>query len=146
MNQSISTNNKALWKSIDGQQMLINDPEMLRQKRADPNFDYEEVTFRPRARYVYWAYIEAMLRRVYKVKGTKGRNSPEMRNKRARGLGAREVGNRYWGSRGSYMKKGFLRGFVEVMGARFRAFDGGSDGSGEGRGRGGRAIGGGVYE
>ena len=44
MNQVISPFDNRQWKSIDGQRV-----------------DFEGRTFWPRARYLYWAYVEIML-------------------------------------------------------------------------------------
>ena len=104
------------WNSIDGQRLLFNDPEKLKRKAEDPSFEYEVVNFRPRARYLYWAYIEAMLRKVYKVDKSK---YPVLRNQKAMELGKQEVGKPYWGSRGKYIKKHYIQGFIEVMGHEY---------------------------
>lgn len=62
--------------------------------------------FRPRARYLYWSYCETMLRQAYS--SASNTDVTELRRQ--------EVGKRYWGSAGSYMKKNMLMGFVEEMG------------------------------
>ena len=77
---------------------------------------YEVVTFRPRARYLYWKYIEATLRNVYKIDKSK---EPTPRNEKALELGNREVGKTYWGSRGRYIKRNHTQGFIEVMGHEY---------------------------
>ena len=50
--------------------------------------DYTVVTFRPRARYVYWTYVEALLRKAYRHKNRA--DQPEF----LRGQARAEVGRR----------------------------------------------------
>ncbi|KAL8672435.1 MAG: hypothetical protein Q9168_003098 [Polycauliona sp. 1 TL-2023] len=109
MQQRVELGREELWCDLDGRRVLFDDPEKLRRKLEDPSFDYEVVTFRPRASYVYWAYLEMMLRQFYVLK-----NNDEERQEKAGG-----VGKGYWGSRGSYIKHDMLRGFVEEMGPGF---------------------------
>ena len=52
-----------------------------------------------------------MLRRAYKTKD----KTPEL----ARQLARTEVGKKFWGSRGSYMKQVFLQTFVDAMGHEY---------------------------
>ncbi|KAL9026567.1 MAG: hypothetical protein Q9196_004785 [Gyalolechia fulgens] len=58
--------------------------------------------FRPRARYLYFAYCEAMLKRAYAGKHAE--------------VARAEAKKRYWGTPGRYVLKSMLRGFVNVMG------------------------------
>lgn len=58
--------------------------------------------FRPKARYLYFAYCEAMLRQAY--------------NRDHEVIMGGEVRKKFWGSPGSYMKKNMLLAFVEELG------------------------------
>ncbi|OTA98297.1 hypothetical protein M426DRAFT_42164, partial [Hypoxylon sp. CI-4A] len=61
--------------------------------------------FRPRARYMWWAFLNSVVNTSY-------------RNKATRGIGVDkevELGNRYWGTRGRYVKRNHLLGFVEHL-------------------------------
>ncbi|KAL8828138.1 MAG: hypothetical protein Q9191_002768 [Dirinaria sp. TL-2023a] len=80
-----------LWKDIDGRRL-----------------DFKGKTFRPRARYVYWSYIEIMLRHFYA-------ESAKVEMMSAGEVGRQNVGKNYWGSAGSYMRRNQLLGFVEAM-------------------------------
>lgn len=116
MNQHISPQIKQPWHSIDGNRLLFNDPEKLKRKATDPDFEYEIVNFRPRARYVYWTYIETVLREVYRAPIGK---KDQLVNQIAKDLSKREVGKPYWGSHGAYVKKNYLAGFLEVVGHEY---------------------------
>ncbi|KAI0840245.1 hypothetical protein F5Y06DRAFT_251999 [Hypoxylon sp. FL0890] len=62
--------------------------------------------FRPRARYMWWTYLNSLLNLSYRYKST-------------RGIGVDkevELGNRYWGTRGKYVKRNQLQSFVEHLG------------------------------
>ncbi|KAL7625537.1 hypothetical protein AAE478_004757 [Parahypoxylon ruwenzoriense] len=62
--------------------------------------------FRPRARYMWWTYLNSVVNLSYRYKST-------------RGIGVDkevELGNRYWGTRGKYVKRNQLQGFVEHLG------------------------------
>ena len=65
--------------------------------------------FRPWARYLYWSYCEMMLRQAYGPRS----------NMDAADVRRQEVGKKYWGSAGPYMKKNMLLGFVEEMGHEY---------------------------
>ena len=65
--------------------------------------------FRPRARYLYWSYCEMMLRQAYASQS----------NMDAADVRRQEVGKKYWGSAGPYMKRNMLLGFVEEMGHEY---------------------------
>ena len=96
MNEPLSlTQLNTLWKQIDGRRL-----------------DFGDKTFRPRARYLYWSYIEIMLRHSYSEKSKTGMLS-------AGEVGRRELGKNYWGSAGSYMRRNQLLGFVEAMGHEY---------------------------
>ena len=60
-----------------------------------------KTNFRPRARYLYFAYCAAMLRRSFA-----GKN---LETSRA------ELRKKFWGTPGRYMREGMLLGFVEQM-------------------------------
>ena len=62
--------------------------------------------FRPRARYLYFAYCEAMLRRCF----TRGKDKE---------VSKEELGRRSWGTPGRYMLRGMLLGFVEQLGHNY---------------------------
>ena len=92
----ISMNNQEPWTSLEGRRVLWNDPTK------------ETVTFRPRARYLYWTYLEAILRKLYESSA---------KEKHPQAYTAQdELGKKCWGSTGSYMKKNMLRGFIEEIG------------------------------
>ena len=61
-----------------------------------------KTNFRPRARYLYFAYCVAMLRRSFAGK--------HLETSRA------ELRTNFWGAPGRYMREGMLLGFVEEMG------------------------------
>ncbi|KAL6716885.1 hypothetical protein ACLMJK_004797 [Lecanora helva] len=91
---AISPNDLKLWTSLDNK-----------------NLDFKGKDFRPRARYVYWAYLTTMLSLAYSEKGKDGGLH--------RQVAQAEVGKLYWGSAGSYMRKNMLPAFVENMGHEF---------------------------
>ena len=64
-----------------------------------------KTNFRPRARYLYFAYCEAMLR--HSLVG----NHPE--------FSSAVLGTNFWGVPGRYMYEGMLLGFVEEMGQEY---------------------------
>ena len=64
-----------------------------------------KTNFRPRARYLYFAYCAAMLRRYFAGK--------RLETSRA------ELKRNVWGAPGRYMREGILLGFVEAMGQDF---------------------------
>ena len=80
MQQSISPRNLGLWCEIDDQRVEWGSP-----------------VFRPRARYLYWTYLVALLRT--------GHDSAQER-----------IGRKGWGSGGAYVKKNMLSGFLEEIG------------------------------
>ncbi|KAL8794127.1 MAG: hypothetical protein Q9195_003312 [Heterodermia aff. obscurata] len=61
--------------------------------------------WRPRARYIYFAYCCAMLAESFV-----GKHMKVARN---------ELGTRYWGTRGRYMRESMLLGFVEKLGHKY---------------------------
>ena len=65
--------------------------------------------FRPRARYLYWSYCEMMLRDTYLSDSSTSQADSRRR----------EVGKKYWGSGGPYIKRNMLLGFVEEMGHEY---------------------------
>lgn len=64
-----------------------------------------KTNFRPRARYLYFTYCEAMLRRSFAGKHLE--------------VSRAEIGKRFWGTRGRYMREGMLLGFVEELGHEY---------------------------
>ena len=64
-----------------------------------------KTSFRPRARYLYFAYCEAMLR--HSLMG----NHPE--------FSSAELGTNFWGVPGRYMLEGMLLGFIKEMGQEY---------------------------
>jgi hypothetical protein len=62
--------------------------------------------FRPRARYVWWKFMNAILQTTWR------------RKENGRDILLQEVAKatRYWGSPGSYVKKSMLRGFADEIG------------------------------
>ncbi|XDG05367.1 hypothetical protein ABKA04_004982 [Annulohypoxylon sp. FPYF3050] len=62
--------------------------------------------FRPSARYMWWAFLNSVVNSSY-------------RNKARRGIGVDkevELANSYWGTRGRYVKRNQLLGFMEHLG------------------------------
>lgn len=64
-----------------------------------------KTSFRPRARYLYFAYCTAMLRRSFGGKHLE--------------VSRAELRKRFWGTPGKYMLEGMLLGFVEEMGHEY---------------------------
>ena len=64
-----------------------------------------KTNFRPRARYLYFAYCSAMLRSSF--------GGSHLKNSKA------ELGKKFWGTPGRYMLEGMLLGFVEEMGHEY---------------------------
>ncbi|KAF4333440.1 hypothetical protein FBEOM_12755 [Fusarium beomiforme] len=62
--------------------------------------------FRPRARYIWWTYLNAILRNAW-TRSSKDGNMEHMEVRKC---------TRYWGSRGSYVKQNQILGFVEELG------------------------------
>ncbi|XXG99566.1 hypothetical protein Hte_005905 [Hypoxylon texense] len=63
-------------------------------------------SFRPRARYVWWTYLNALANLSYRHKADNTIGiSKEV-----------ELGNRYWGTRGRYAKKSQIQGFIDHIG------------------------------
>ncbi len=60
--------------------------------------------FRPRARYLYFLYCKTMLKRSWNAQTSALFD---------------ELGKPYWGTKGSFMKKGMLLAFVEEMGHEY---------------------------
>lgn len=115
------------WNEAEIKQYKIR---VIRPKDADMNelchpssditwneLENEPVTFqgsfRPRARYLYYAYCAAMLRRAYNVET----RTDALQN---------SLGQKFWGTVGPYIRKSMLRGFVEELG---HGFDGLMDGA-----------------
>ncbi|KAL8721191.1 MAG: hypothetical protein Q9225_002077 [Loekoesia sp. 1 TL-2023] len=83
MNQTIFPTDTE-WKDLDGKRVQFKG------------------SFRPRARYLYFAYCAAMLRRSFTGKHLEVSRS--------------ELRKRFWGTPGKYLRESMLLGFVEQMG------------------------------
>ena len=89
MNQFIGETDR-LWRDLDGQKVLFRG------------------NFRPRARYLYFTYCMAILRKSWnKDKPTTALSD--------------ELGKPYWGTAGRYIKKNMLQGFVQELGHDYEA-------------------------
>lgn len=64
-----------------------------------------KTSFRPGARYLYFTYCIAMLRRSFGGKHLE--------------VSRAELGKRFWGTPGKYVLEGMLLGFVEAMGHKY---------------------------
>ena len=79
-----------VWRDLDGQKVLFRG------------------NFRPRARYLYFTYCMAILRKSWnKDKPTTALSD--------------ELGKPYWGTAGRYIKKNMLQGFVQELGHDYEA-------------------------
>ena len=96
MRAAINRYNPNPWTSLEGRKVHWSDPAK------------EPVNFRPRARYLYWTYLEAVLRKFYESEAKEEHLQAHTAQK--------EVGKKFWGSAGSYMPKNMLLGFVEQIG------------------------------
>ncbi len=65
-----------------------------------------QTDFRPRARYVWWTFMNAVLQTAWRQKQNE---KNVLRQEVAKAT-------RYWGTRGRYVKKNMLRGFVDELG------------------------------
>ncbi|KAL8650062.1 MAG: hypothetical protein Q9210_004044 [Variospora velana] len=63
--------------------------------------------FRPRARYIYFTYCEALLKQSF------------VHQSLHYDIAKKECPKRYWGTPGRYVLKNALRGFIEVMGHQY---------------------------
>lgn len=89
MNQFIGETDQR-WRDLDGQKVLFRR------------------NFRPNARYLYFTYCIAILRKSWnKDKPTTALND--------------ELGKPYWGTTGRYIKKNMLQGFVQELGHDYEA-------------------------
>ncbi|MCJ1379192.1 hypothetical protein MMC17_002292 [Xylographa soralifera] len=88
MDESCNYSSDLTWKELD------NQPVAFRSE------------YRPRARYLYYAYCVALLRLAYNVE------------KRPVALKS-SLGKKYWGTTGEYLKKSMIRGFVDAVGHEF---------------------------
>ena len=80
--------------------------------------------FRPRARYLYWAYISTMFKLSFQDKKAQVDNP------------AKIFGKRFWGTAGSYIKKSQLQGFVRALGAEYEpVLDGAIEDDGDDKGK-----------
>ena len=121
MQKALKQPNPTLWREIDGRRVAWSDPQAK-----------EKVTFRPRSRYLYWAYLVALLRNVHD-KGKAGGAAKRGRQGVATSIVPGQIGQKYWGSAGAYIKKNMLMGFLEELGHAYdedlmeAAMDPGSD-------------------
>ena len=97
-------------------------PDMLKKCDVQSSYtwmqlDNQPVTFkgsfRPRTRYLYYAYCVALLRQAYNG-GTRLEALTD------------SLGQKYWGTVGPYLKKSMIRGFIETVG---HGYDGLMDGA-----------------
>ncbi|KAI1777536.1 hypothetical protein F4818DRAFT_438873 [Hypoxylon cercidicola] len=78
--------------------------------------------FRPRARYMWWMYLNSVLNLSYRhhkedAKSKGRRKSKDAETDVAKGIDREvELANRYWGTRGRYVKRNQLLGLVEHIG------------------------------
>ena len=89
--------------------VLIKPDSELRWADLDNKRLQWRTNFRPRARYLYYSYVEMMLRQTYHPKS----------NMNAAAIRRKEAGRNFWGSAGPYMKRSMLLGFVEEMGHEY---------------------------
>ena len=91
--------------------VLNHDDETMQMKIGDTDTTWADLdnrklvfktTFRPRARYLYFCYCEAMLRRSF---GGKHKE-----------VSKEELRKRFWGTPGKWMLRSMLLGFVENLG------------------------------
>ncbi|KAL9594854.1 MAG: hypothetical protein Q9219_006789 [cf. Caloplaca sp. 3 TL-2023] len=105
----------AAWEALEVKEyrirVLDSQNEKMKKKigttdKIWADLDNEHVAFkgkfRPRARYLYFAYCQAMLRMAYGGKHTY--------------VAKVERGKKFWGTPGRYVLKSMLRGFIEAMG------------------------------
>ena len=104
------------WEASDPKEYKISVLNPTHGSMMDETLAYRDVTwaaldnerlqfkstFRPRARYLYFAYCAAMLRRSFGGKHLE--------------VSSAELGKNFWGVPGRYMLEGMLLGFVEEMG------------------------------
>ena len=79
MDKKLIGTTERYWREVDGEPVQF------------------KTTFRPRARYLYFAYCATMLRQSF----TKGQRLD---------IAQQEIGKRFWGTRGRYMHKSMLLG------------------------------------
>jgi len=75
------------WNDLDGKQLEFKS------------------NFRPRARYLYWQYVVTMVRKAHAAQGGGQRETA-----------GKELGKRFWGTHGRYMRRGNLRGLANELG------------------------------
>ena len=106
MQKSMGPYNPRTWGNVDGTRVMWGDPGRR-----------EKSTFRPCARYLYWNYLTALLRNVH----GKGRGGATKGGRQGLATSADmgQIGRKYWGSAGAYVKKDMLRGFLEEVGHEY---------------------------
>ena len=95
-------------RSGKGMEVFFDDAETKRWYEIDNQEIHFPSLHRPRARYLYFHYCTTMLRRSWI-------HEPATRVLKD------ELGKRFWGTAGPYLKKNMLLGFVEEMGHDFEA-------------------------
>ena len=109
--------------------LMAIDPTDLKKtwnSLSDQKLDFHGKLFRPRARYVYWAYLTTMLSLAYSEKSKKHTRLHQQ-------IARAEVGKPYWGSAGSYIRKNMLSAFVENLGHEYEQLLGASTDMKEGQ-------------
>ena len=86
MKQYIGLTEARIWNDLDGQRV---------QFRSD---------YRPRARYLYWQFAVALLRKAWQS------------NHKTNNPVAAELGKRYWGTGGPWIRRKYLLAFTEYLG------------------------------
>lgn len=77
--------------------------------------------FRPRARYLYWAYLTGILRQSWRAKvPAKAKKEAPLEPKTYSNQLETELGKPYWGSPGRWIKKQMLRAFIEEVGHEYK--------------------------
>lgn len=101
--------------------VLDPDVDLMKMKILDTDTRWRDLegkrvwfrgNFRPRARYLYFRYCAAMLRRSFAGKYEEVSRS--------------EVKKRFWGTPGRYMRESMLLGFVETLGHDYEHLMGGA--------------------
>lgn len=107
------------WTKSDHKEYKVRvmDPTSEAAKREVPNITNPELTwvdlhdkkvefrtaFRPRARYLYSAFVRSMLRLAWRA--PKGQNPSD-----------KKLGRQYWGTKGKWIKRSFLLSIAEELG------------------------------
>ena len=101
MNMRIQTDQPATWVSLNNRRVEFRS------------------NHRPRARYLYFAYLVGLLYKTHSIPKEKRYDD--------------QLGKTYWGSGDRYMQRAMIRGFIEEVGHEFEALlDGGEGDANEG--------------